>query len=177
MRAEKVIIAFKNDTVSENVSRMLKSGGINTTVTCSTAAEIRKQCLYLGEGIIICGYSFADSSIMTLIDDIPESFNVILIGKFEQICMCDDERIFKLAVPLKREDLIYSVSMMMNFDESGDYHKPKIKSDEKNELIEEAKRVLIDKYDITEEQAHRYIQKKSMDTGRKIVDIARAILD
>ncbi|MBR1444087.1 MAG: ANTAR domain-containing protein [Firmicutes bacterium] len=171
------MVAFKNDKVSENVSRMLKSGGINTTVTCSTAAEIRKQCLYLGEGIIICGYSFSDSSIMTLIDDIPESFSVIVIGKFEQICMCDDERIFKLAVPLKREDLVYSVSMIMNFDESGEYHKPKTKNSENHEIVEEAKRVLIDKYDLTEEQAHRYIQKKSMDTGRKIVDIARAILD
>lgn len=30
---------------------------------------------------------------------------------------------------------------------------------------------------MTESQAHRYMQKKSMDTGRKLVDVARIILD
>jgi response regulator NasT len=47
---------------------------------------------------------------------------------------------------------------------------------EDEHIVADAKRLLINRYSMTEEQAHRYIQKKSMDTGRKLVDIAKIVL-
>jgi response regulator NasT len=34
----------------------------------------------------------------------------------------------------------------------------------------------MDRYDMTEEQAHRFLQKKSMDNGAKLTDTARMVL-
>lgn len=34
----------------------------------------------------------------------------------------------------------------------------------------------MDRHSMTEEQAHRFLQKKSMDNGAKLVEIARMIL-
>lgn len=44
-------------------------------------------------------------------------------------------------------------------------------------VIERAKGKLMDALHLSEKEAHYHIQKKSMDTGRRIVDIAQEILD
>lgn len=44
-------------------------------------------------------------------------------------------------------------------------------------VIERAKGKLMDALHLSEKDAHYHIQKKSMDTGRRIVDIAQEILD
>ncbi len=57
-------------------------------------------------------------------------------------------------------------------------YKPTVhKNINEEKIIKRAKSFLIDVYSMTESQAYRYMQKKSMDTGRKLVDIARIILD
>ena len=42
--------------------------------------------------------------------------------------------------------------------------------------IRNAKEVLMQRRHMTEEQAHKYLQKESMDTGRKLVESAQMIL-
>ena len=44
-------------------------------------------------------------------------------------------------------------------------------------IIDRAKGRLMDTLHITEAEAHYHIQKKSMDSGRRIADVAQAILD
>jgi len=44
-------------------------------------------------------------------------------------------------------------------------------------VIERAKGRLMDALHLSEKEAHYHIQKKSMDTGRRIVDVAQEILD
>ena len=44
-------------------------------------------------------------------------------------------------------------------------------------IIERAKLYLMNKYKVTEEAAHRFLQKSSMNHGMKMVDTARNILN
>jgi response regulator NasT len=46
----------------------------------------------------------------------------------------------------------------------------------KFEIVDEAKAVLMQKNNMTENEAHRYIQKNAMDSGRTMVDTATSIL-
>lgn len=179
MRNNNIIVAFRNEKISDTVIRMLSLEGINACAECTSGAEVRKQVSYLGTGILICGYNLRDTSIVSLIDDIPESFGVILIGNYSQISLCDNDRVFKLAVPLSKSDLIYSVTMLMNMEAKyrNDSTSVNIRVESEKKLIEEAKNLMLDKYNMTEEQAHRYMQQKSMNTGRKLVDIAKIILN
>ncbi len=48
---------------------------------------------------------------------------------------------------------------------------------EERKLIDRAKGRLMDTLHITESEAHYHIQKKSMDCGRRIADVAQEILD
>ena len=61
--------------------------------------------------------------------------------------------------------------------DSGKKKKPPAeKSDADKQIIEKAKLVLMDRNGMTEPEAFRYIQKVSMDTGRKSVETAEMIL-
>ena len=42
--------------------------------------------------------------------------------------------------------------------------------------MSQAKAVLMDRHGMTEEQAHRFLQKQSMDHGAKLTDTARLVL-
>ena len=50
------------------------------------------------------------------------------------------------------------------------------RSDEEKEIILKAKALLMEKRSMTEPEAHRYMQKRSMDSGFKLISTARLIL-
>ncbi len=175
MSEQNLFIAFDNKKVSLSVAKILLSNGIKVNKIAESVSDILYVNRYYNSGIIITGYCFDNQYINDIIDHIHGNFNVICIGKREQLEFCDDDRIFKLAVPLNKTDLLCSVEMLMTI-ETG--YKPKAhKSQSDERLIQRAKQALIDIYSMSEEQAHRYMQKKSMDTGRKLADIARIILE
>ncbi len=171
-----VMVAFSSGKVSEKVVKMLKYGGIYTSAVFKSFGELQKQIDFYNGGTIICGYKLSDSSIVQIIDDIPDNFNIILIGDKSQIEMCDDDRVFKLSVPLNKDELVCSVMMLINVDIST-YFKPAAeRSKDEKKIILKAKEILITCYGMTESQAYRYMQKKSMDTGVKMISIAKIIL-
>ncbi len=43
-------------------------------------------------------------------------------------------------------------------------------------LVESAKARLMERQDMTEAEAHRFLQKRSMDSGVRLVDVARLVL-
>ena len=51
--------------------------------------------------------------------------------------------------------------------------KPKERSEEEQNLIARAKQLLMERNNMTESEAHRYIQKCSMDSGTNLVETAR----
>ncbi len=56
-------------------------------------------------------------------------------------------------------------------------NKPVRRCPEDEALLSRAKQLLMDRRGMTEEQAHRFLQKQSMDSGMKMVDMARQMLD
>ena len=53
---------------------------------------------------------------------------------------------------------------------------PKERSDEERQILVEAKAVLMSRNGLSEDEAHRYIQKRSMDNGTGLVETAEMIL-
>ena len=54
--------------------------------------------------------------------------------------------------------------------------RPKERSKEEQDLINEAKALLMERNNMTESEAHRYIQKCSMDSGTNLVETAQMII-
>ena len=54
--------------------------------------------------------------------------------------------------------------------------KPKMRSAEEQHIIDRAKSLLIERNHMTESEAHRYMQKCSMDSGTNLVETAQMVL-
>lgn len=54
--------------------------------------------------------------------------------------------------------------------------RPKLRSEEDQKVIRKAKELLMDRNGFSEEEAHRYIQKRSMDNGTELVEVSQMIL-
>ena len=79
----------------------------------------------------------------------------------------------RLAVPINSGELICYMDMLR----PAPVPARTTRSAEDTALINKAKRLLINHYNMTEPQAHRFIEKKSMDTGKSMADIARKLLN
>ena len=83
------------------------------------------------------------------------------------------------ALPLKAYDLVDTVSDLLT-----DIHrrlkrereKPNKRSSADQGVINQAKSLLMEKNGLTEEEAHRYLQKRSMDNGTNMVETAYMVL-
>ena len=84
-----------------------------------------------------------------------------------------------VAMPLKVQDLLNTLEMMVaNAERRRKKRKtmPKVRSDEDRKVLDEAKALLMERNGMTEEEAHRYIQKCSMDSGTNLVETAEMVL-
>ena len=82
-------------------------------------------------------------------------------------------------MPLKVQELVNTVNMMVDNMERRRRKRrltPKVRNDKDTAMIAEAKELLMSRNHMTEEEAHRYIQHSSMDTGTNMVETAQMVL-
>lgn len=54
--------------------------------------------------------------------------------------------------------------------------QPKQRSEEERMIVAQAKNLLMERNNMTEEEAHRYIQKCSMDSGTNLIETAQMVM-
>ena len=109
--------------------------------------------------------------------DLPISCAVLVVAVQTMLDMIGGDNIFKLAAPATRSDLLASVRMLMQTGHRRERTVKNQRTDEERAVVERAKHILIERNGMSEEQAHRFLQKKSMDSGVKLVQTAQMILD
>ncbi|MCD8158177.1 MAG: ANTAR domain-containing protein [Clostridiales bacterium] len=171
-----IFVAFGSEKVASKVAAMLKTGGLFPGVVCHTGSSLLARLNQFDEGVIVCGTRFKDTVLLDVIDYIPDYFHIVAVGTMDTLDDLPNNRVFKLTIPLNRTDLICSVSMLLNLNNHRALIHNQFRTENEEMIIQQAKGVLIHKYHMTEEQAHRYMQTKSMNTGEKMINIARLIL-
>ena len=168
-----VFIAFSSKKTALSVARIAVSAGFNAAAAVLTAGALKQKLSYYEGGLVICGCEFSDENINELVQEIPEGFNIIVIGTPDKLAYCDSSRVTKLAVPINSGELICYMDMLRPEPQSAHSRR----SAQDRAIIDKAKTLLIRHYNMTEPQAHRFIEKKSMETGKTMAEIARKILN
>ncbi len=84
-----------------------------------------------------------------------------------------------LPMPLKVRDLVNTLEMMSQAQarrRRKQKAQPRKRSEEDRLLISKAKALLMERNHMTESEAHRYIQKCSMDSGTNMVETAQMVI-
>ena len=170
---ERVVLAFSKDDTAQKIKRMLDGSGYEVCHVCHSAAELMRSAAVLDDIFVIMGYKIGD----VLADDIAydlDGIKIITIIKPQRQDMIENENIFPVILPINREDLISAIEMFIG---SVNMHRGGVqRTADEEKIIERAKFYLMEKYNMTEEQSHRFLQKKSMDNGSRLTDTAKLIL-
>ena len=84
-----------------------------------------------------------------------------------------------LSMPLKVHELVSTMEMMayaMERQRKKRKSAPRERSEEEKQMIQQAKELLMVRNNMTEEEAHRYMQKTSMDSGTGLTETAQMIM-
>lgn len=153
--------------------------GFHVDAICTTGAQALKSANELGGGIIVCGYRFADMIYAELYEYLPSGFEMLLVASPANCAGRDVENLVCLSTPLKGNELLQTVEMMectLMRRKKREHQKPKMRTGEEQALIAEAKALLMERNNLSEEEAHRYLQKRSMDNGTGLEETAQMIL-
>ena len=174
-----IIVVFPNKDNATNIRNLLARGGMDVIGVCTTGAQAMHYADTVDEGIVICGYKLKDMMYTELREYLPDNFEMLLIASQEKWSNGLIEGVVGLSMPIKVYDLINTMEMMLR---SIDRRRKKRKLQQKNRnpeqqaLINKAKELLMARNNMSEEEAHRYLQKSSMDSGTNMVETAEMVL-
>lgn len=175
-----IIVAFPKLEDAKNLRKLLLRNGYDVNVVCDSGAQIVSAVNQLDGGVVICGYRFRDMHFSEILDYIPKGFQMLLMASPAKLEDCDLSEVVSLPMPIKVQDLLNTLEMMMvqyRRWKKKQKNKPRVRSENEKRTILEAKELLMERNQMTEEEAHRYIQKLSMDSATNLVETAQMILD
>ena len=174
-----IIVLFPKAEDAGNVRSLLVRHGFAVSAVCTTGAQALAQANLLGDGIVVCGYKYPDMIYSELRASLPSYFDMILVASQRVLSECVDPNLMCIAMPIKVRDLLNTLDLMVEqaaWRRKRLRQKPKTRSEEEKKILWEAKSLLMERNHMSEEEAHRYIQKCSMDSGTNLVETAQMVL-
>lgn len=172
-----VIVAFSKLEDAKSIKNILMRSGFSVVAVCTSGSQAISSLDGLNGGIIVSGYRFEDMLFRELHDYLPENFKLLLVASPSRFSGSIPEDIVCLSMPLKVHDFIDTVEMMLQAQINRRKHQQKTqRSEDEVTLIHKAKALLMERNNMTESEAHRYIQKCSMDNGTNMTETAHMVI-
>ncbi len=174
-----IIVVLPKTEDARGIKNVLVRNGFSATGVCATGAQAISQMDGLNDGIVICSYKMVDMIYSELRECLPPGFEMLLLASQRIINECQGNDIMCLSMPLKVGDLVNTVNMMAESilrRRRKRRQSPRVRNEEEEALLGEAKEVLMTRNHMTEAEAHRYLQKCSMDSGTNLVETAQMVL-
>ena len=155
---DRIILAFASEKAHAQITRILGSGGLAPSISCFSGAQTIRAARKLGGAVVICGFRLRDMTAEMLAVDLTGIAPVLVISRAEFFASLDlAQGVLAGGAPASRLHIQRSA--------------------EEERLICRAKAVLMEVNLMSEAEAHRFLQKYSMDTGLRLAETARLILE
>jgi response regulator NasT len=174
---DRIVVAFANEEAQRRIQRLLESDGWSPAACCASGAEAIRAVRKLGSAAVVCGFKLRDMTASDLAADLRGSAVVLVVSSAVNLDLCQGENLHKLATPVRRADFFATLDLLRRFEERNLRHPAPRRREEEQALVRRAKELLMDVGRMTEAEAHRFLQKRSMDTGMKLYETAQIMID
>lgn len=164
----RIVIASPSEASRAQLSRLLASSGHSVFRICASEGELRRTLTECEDGIVLISGMQPDD----IAADFGASFHFLLIGRPETLNACESPRVFKLAYPCPGSAVLGALEMLSQLH----YMRLPHRQGRDRALVEDAKRLLMQKHGIDEPEAHRQMQQYAMRHGVKMTDYAAQLL-
>lgn len=173
-----MIVVFPKAEDAKNIRNILVRSGYQVAAVCTSGAQALSVTDRIESGIVVCGYRFTDMVYSQLLQDLPAGFQMLLVASSQMLASCEENGIVRLQLPLKVHDLVNTLELMtanLLRERKRARQRPRTRSEGEKKLIADAKKLLMERNHMSEEEAHRYMQKCSMDSGTGLVETAQMV--
>lgn len=173
-----VIVAFSRIEDGKSIKKILMRSGFQVIAVCTSGAQALNYADSLNSGIIVNGYRFEDMQYDELYECLPSHFTMLLVLSPGHLTQTQD-RIVCLTLPLKVHDLVSTMENLVQVQirqKKMRKEQPKERGGRQKEVISQAKMLLMDHNGMSEDEAHRYLQKCSMDQGTNMVETSKMVI-
>ncbi|MCH5191351.1 MAG: ANTAR domain-containing protein [Oscillospiraceae bacterium] len=171
----KIVIASGNRQAAQRVKNMLAVHGIQMERLFSSGAEVLSYAVIRPEAVIICG-RLPDMTAVTLAEMVPAGFDIISLTPSGQSQMIFRSNLISLNMPLNTRELVSTVKTLA-VTQNQSYQRKNHRPDDEEKLITHAKQRIMERHHISESQAHKILQKRSMDSGVSMLQVASLVLE
>lgn len=172
-----IVVAFIKEELQRKALRLLASEGLEAAAVCASGAEVIRRIRQAGSAAVICGFQLRDMTADALAADLRGLAAVMVVAKAPHLELCGGENLFKLPVPASRSEFIATLGLMLDFEAAHLRHPVSRRRENEQQLIRRAKELLMDVNRMSEEEAHRFLQKRSMERSVRMAEAARWVID
>ena len=168
----RIVIAGSSEKSRTQLSQLLSSSGYMVYRVCTNAAGLRRVLNESEDGLLVLAGQMPGCSADELFWDYGEHVQILLIASPPVLEACEEAGIFRLALPTSQQAVLGAVEMLTQLHQM---RLPKRAADDR-QLVEQAKRLLMKRENLTEPQAHRSLQQFAMNHGMRMADYAAQII-
>lgn len=173
----RIVVAFEGQNTLMKMCEIVDAGGFQADIACSTGAEVLRYAAKYEIDLILCGFKLRDMVGEELFSDLPNGTDMLMIAPQGELDCLENGQIRGLAAPVRRSALLEQLTNILDEHAAKEKMAAKNRSLADKQVIQDAKQHLMTQHNMTEETAYRFIQKHSMNTGTKMVDMAKRILE
>lgn len=171
-----ILVIMPKHEDSGRIAQIIKGSDIWEDVfVCDTGSEVLRRIEDMDISLVVCTRKMHDMGYEELYDYLPSGVNMLLLTKDIRTDLFSSN-IIVLQMPFKSADLMSSIRMLLPEGYRRTGRKPVMRSALDKQTIDKAKLLLMDRNNMTEPEAYRYLQKNSMDMGRTLSETAHMIL-
>ncbi len=174
---EKIIVAFEKEKNARYIRELIESAGLAAVQVCRSGMEVRRLVGQESCCAVVCGYKLPDGSAEALFDDLPPETAMLMVATQPRLDLCGEAGIFKLPAPIRREELLSAVETLLRLSRQPAPSAAHRRRGTERGVVQRAKALLMARHGMSEEEAHRFLQKRSMDRGCKLEEMARLVLE
>ena len=173
-----IIIAFHaaRKQILYGIRQALTSSGFEDITCVTSASEALQEMNRRSSGILICCVQLPDLYYREVLFCMPSSFRLLLLDSERTISGLREEDVMALTLPVRTHELISTLRMMEQSLLKKLQKQTPVRTGKDRKDIDDAKALLMERNHMTEEEAYRYLQKTSMDTGRTMAETAQMVL-
>ncbi len=173
----RIIVAFERQSSCEKLQRLVEGSDEFSCVLCRSGAQVRRAAQKLRPETVVCGFKLPDESCEAVYYDLPPGCSMLMLASPAHLELCEAGEILKLPTPVRRAELLTALRLLSRLSRGQARPDRESPAADERELAAEAKSRLCARFAMTEAQAHRFLQKKSMDAGVRLAKTAKAVLE
>ena len=176
---EHVIIGLSDRSKGAVIKELVVTSGFLDVELCTSGEEILRLANAYAGGIVICGYKVGSMLYSQVQEMLPPQFGFLLLLSRNQAALVEEETVFSLVLPIQKVDFLRTVKTILRLQQEKEAPSAQpvlVRPQEERVLIEKAKLFLMNHHHISEESAHRYLQRNSMNRGMKMAQLAKMLL-